>query len=243
MMKALSAVVLLMSVSLGYIAGAFAQSDFQPYVNGGEKVSSQDPIAQSTVMLETDSEYCSATIIGEGLLLTAAHCIGNSDNWVLIHFEGLESKVERKADRFLRHEGYRDMNGDDSINDVALIFFSGGLPQGFKAAEILPEDQTLKVGEELQLAGYGNGSPLGELSKVTLTISAFLTNNTLIKFSQTAKRGICHGDSGGPAYKFMNGKIFLAGLAAYANEMDCSGFSVYTKATPYKDWIQKQQKK
>jgi secreted trypsin-like serine protease len=41
----------------------------------------------------------------------------------------------------------------------------------------------------------------------------------------------------------MNGKIFLAGLAAYANEMDCSGFSVYTKATPYKDWIQKQQKK
>jgi secreted trypsin-like serine protease len=212
---------------------------WSPLVNGGEKVSAADPVAKSTVMLETDMQYCSATIIGEGLLLTAAHCTSNTDTWVLIHFDGLEGKFSRNADRFVRHENYKDMFGADSQNDIALVFFSGGLPNGFVPVSILPADISLNRGDEIQLAGYGDGGPIGILAKVKLILSDFLNSNSLIKFSQTKSYGICHGDSGGPAFKEVAGRLYLAGVAAYANEMDCSGYSVYTRATPYLEWIQR----
>lgn len=233
--------ICVLGISLASLS-TFAETRWTPFVNGGETVGSADPIAKATVMLETDAEYCSATIIGSGLLLTAAHCIGDRDTWVIIHFSGLEGSQTRKADRFLRHEGYQDLMGDDSRNDIALVFFSGGLPEGYQSSEILPRDEVLSVGNELQLAGYGGGGPLGVLAKVNLTITDFLNNNSLIKFNQTSARGICHGDSGGPAYKVIQNKLYVAGVAAYAHEMDCSGYSVYTKANNYIDWVQKQIK-
>jgi secreted trypsin-like serine protease len=210
-----------------------------PLINGGEKVSANDPIAKSTVMLETDAEYCSATIIRENLLLTAAHCIVPSDTWVLIHFAGLEQTESRKAIRFFRHEGYQDLN-ETTRNDIALIFFEGGLPDGFTPVPILPADKGLTIGDELQVAGYGAGGPLGVLAKVSLNVSDFLGTKSLIKFNQTSKRGICHGDSGGPAFKVSNGQLYLAGVASYANELDCSGYSAYSIATNYIEWIQQK---
>lgn len=240
MLQLRSIIIVSLFLSMTCFGEGETQLHWSPLVNGGEKVSGTDPIAKSTVMLETDMQYCSATIIGEGLLLTAAHCTSNTDTWVLIHFDGLEGKNSRDADRFVRHENYKDMFGADSLNDIALVFFSGGLPNGFVPVSILPADISLNRGDEIQLAGYGDGGPIGTLAKVKLTLSDFLNNNTLIKFNQTKSHGICHGDSGGPAFKEFAGRLYLAGVAAYANEMDCSGHSVYTRATPYLDWIRQK---
>jgi secreted trypsin-like serine protease len=235
--------VYLMLWLAGFSLQASAAPNWRSFVNGGEAVSPGETIAKSTVMLETDMEYCSATIIADNLLLTAAHCTSDTDTWVLIHFAGLEGSYSRKADRFIRHEHYRDMLGADSLNDVALVFFSGGLPEGFAPAAILPAEETLKVGDELQLAGYGNGGPLGSLAKVSLKLSGFFNNNSLLRFDQSKSHGICHGDSGGPAYKTLHGQLYLAGIAAYAYEVDCSGYSVYTRANYYLDWIRQQTQK
>ncbi|HEY8271140.1 MAG TPA: trypsin-like serine protease [Pseudobdellovibrionaceae bacterium] len=226
---------------LGFSFHSLASSPLLPFVNGGDKVLADDPIAKSTVMLETDKQYCSATIISDNMLLTAAHCIGENEPWVLIHFSGLESALTRSASRSLRHEGYQDLQ-DTTRNDIALVFFEGGLPEGFLPMMILPADKDLAVGDELQIAGYGAGGPLGSLAKVSLKVSDFLDTRRLIKFAQTTHRGICHGDSGGPAFKVLNNQLYLAGVASYANEIDCSDYSVYTRATNYIDWILQKQK-
>jgi secreted trypsin-like serine protease len=232
--------VLLSLMNLGFPVQSIASNHFEPFINGGEKVLADDPIAKSTVMLETESQYCSATVIGNGLLLTAAHCLNEGATWILIHFSGLEGGMSRTASRSLRHEDYQDLLGT-TRNDVALVFFEGGLPEGFVPVSILPSDQKLKIGEDLQLAGYGGGGPLGVLAKVKLQVAEFINNTNLVKFEQTVQRGICHGDSGGPAFKAMDGHLYLAGVASYANEIDCSGYSVYTSASPYISWIQKKQ--
>lgn len=227
-------------IVLGFSIHSLANSGFLPLINGGEAVQASDPVAKSTVMLETDSQYCSATIISESSLLTAAHCIGANEAWVSIHFTGLEGSQSRQASRFFRHEGYQDKN-DTTQNDIAIIFFTGGLPNGFTPVSILPVDKELVIGDELQVAGYGAGGPLGTLAKVKLNVSEFLDTKSLIKFNQTTKHGICHGDSGGPAFKLINNQLFLAGVASYANEIDCSGYSVYTRVHNYIDWIKQQQ--
>jgi secreted trypsin-like serine protease len=220
---------------------SLANTNLFPLINGGEKVEANDPIAKSTVMLETDAQYCSATIIANNLLLTAAHCIGQNESWVTIHFSGLEGNQSRNASRFFRHEYYQDLQ-ETTRNDVALVFFDGGLPDGFNPVKILPSDYELKFGDELQVAGYGMGGPQGVLAKISLQVSDFLNAKNLIKFEQTKTRGICHGDSGGPAYRIINNQMYLAGVASYTQEIDCSGFAVYTSATEFIEWIQKKQK-
>lgn len=225
----------------GFSVPLLASDGWMPLINGGEKVLAEDRIAKSTVMLETESQYCSATIISENMLLTAAHCLVENELGLLIHFSGLEGTQSRTASRFLRHEAYQDLQ-DTTRNDVGLVFFEGGLPNGFLPAMILPADKDLAVGDELQIAGYGEGGPLGVLAKVNLKLSEFLDAKSLIKFVQTTNRGICHGDSGGPAFKIIDNQLYLAGVASYTQEIDCSGYSVYTRATNYIDWILQKQK-
>ncbi|MGZ3745026.1 MAG: trypsin-like serine protease, partial [Pseudobdellovibrionaceae bacterium] len=167
----------------GFSFQALALGEWRPFINGGEKVLANDPIAKSTVMLETEKQYCSATILSDNLLVTAAHCISDGDPWVLIHFSGLEGALSRTASRSLRHENYQDLQ-DTTRNDIALVFFAGGLPEGFNPVTILPGDKNMEVGDELQLAGYGGGGPLGTLAKLSLNLSEFLDNKNLLKFEQ-----------------------------------------------------------
>ncbi|MGZ3773271.1 MAG: S1 family peptidase [Pseudobdellovibrionaceae bacterium] len=237
MFRVISLTVLLISVTSASLAAA----EWTPFINGGEKVQAGDPVAKSTVMIETENQYCSATIISNKTLLTAAHCVGQNEPWVLIHFAGLDGIETRKASHSLRHEAYQDLQ-DTTRNDMALVFFDGGLPQNFTAASILDPAKELQIGEELQVAGYGQGGPLGTLAKLNLKVVDFLDQKRLIKLDQTTERGICHGDSGGPAFKLINNQMYVVGVASYTNEMDCSGYSVYTRASNYIQWIQGKEK-
>jgi secreted trypsin-like serine protease len=59
--------------------------------------------------------------------------------------------------------------------------------------------------------------------------------------------GICHGDSGGPLYASVNGKIQLVAVTnAFAHKKsdptagkdDCQGFGIYTSTAAMKTWIE-----
>jgi hypothetical protein len=50
----------------------------------------------------------------------------------------------------------------------------------------------------------------------------------------------CNGDSGGPAYVLVGDSYRLAGItsrAAFSSELPCGDGGVYTRITPYSDWI------
>lgn len=215
----------------------------EPFIYGGEPVGENDPVGFSTVMLETDSQYCSAVIVAEDRLLTAAHCLPtDGSRWMEIHFKGLEGGVDRKASGFMIHPQYQD-RGESTLNDLALIFFEGGLPSSFKAVPLLKEEASLKIGESMELAGFGEGGPLGQLMKIRLVLTGQSLSERRLYFEQTRKRGICHGDSGGPAYRKTADGLELVGIASYVQEYNCNGYSAYTATSNYRDWIMAPSKK
>ncbi|MDG0815284.1 S1 family peptidase [Bdellovibrio svalbardensis] len=86
----------------------------------------------------------------------------------------------------------------------------------------------------------------GVLRKTAVKIADNKHGMTEVLLDQTSGTGACHGDSGGPAYVAIKGKLYLWGVTSRgANDPrnDCSKNAVYTNAYAYKVWISQTAKK
>jgi secreted trypsin-like serine protease len=80
----------------------------------------------------------------------------------------------------------------------------------------------------------------GVLRKTRIRISDMNFGKTEVQLDQTKGTGTCFGDSGGPAYIKMNGKLYLWGVASRVYngpQGHCSTYSTYTNVLPYQDWF------
>jgi secreted trypsin-like serine protease len=227
---------------------SFAQNSSNiDYIIGGIDVSVSDPIASSTVALvmvgpNQEVSLCSGSILASDLIITAAHCVANPKSIVHIVFgtkftqEDLKNSVQ--ASSFEPHPNYNPEKTGADQNDVGVVFFRGGLPDGYQPAQLLTQTSELAKGTEVQLAGYGiteadtqNGT--GVLRKAMVLIDNPSFGKTEVILDQTHGQGACHGDSGGPAFLRMGGTNYLWGVTsrAYPNNAgdDCAHEVVYTK--------------
>lgn len=60
--------------------------------------------------------------------------------------------------------------------------------------------------------------------------------DTEFRLDESKGHGTCHGDSGGPAYVTVNGKLLLTGLTSRGSAL-CDDVGVYTNIIPYTAWI------
>jgi len=230
----------LKNVVLGILALTASAAASQDFIIGGVEVSSSDPVAASTVALYDGSALCTGSIIAKDLVVTAAHCIPTDAKTLKVYFRTdlyAAGKSAKVVDAVV-NPGYQGENssGPDE-NDIALVRFSGNLPSGYAPATLLPERDTLRNGETVTLAGYGineaqtsNGA--GVLRRVDVTISNASFGKTEVLFDQTAGKGACHGDSGGPAFATIQSKLYLFGVTnrGYPDDApdDCAHQAVYT---------------
>ncbi len=118
---------------------------------------------------------CTGSLIGEGLVLSAGHCVNVAHPQKMIIFFGTDfnaiiSQVRngdksniRRVVKVLRHEKYAINDSDtadsnaQTKNDISLIRFEGPIVDGFKKANLAKSEQSamLKQGSEVMLAGYG----------------------------------------------------------------------------------------
>ncbi len=224
---------------------------------GGQEVEALDDNVYSNTVVSLinveKTSICTASIIAPDLLLTAAHCVDGPASHLRIVFGPRLVKpvapntVVREVDSYMVSPLWavrQDMFTDAS--DIAVVKFSGGLPDGYKVIPLLADSSVLSNGSTLLLAGYGlddfdNQTGSGVLRFTETVIESVEFSATEILLNQQNGKGACPGDSGGPAYFQVGDEWYLAGVTSRIMNkpaVNCSGFSVYTLVSAYADWIQ-----
>lgn len=226
----------------------------------GQTVASNDPIATSTIAFVADEHdpaepnACTASIIGDDLVVTAAHCLKSN----VVGMKLVFSTDVRKTDAALRlidgfavlpayHSGYSGGSPPPTNNsDLAVLHFPGGLPAGFKVAEILPQSSALRSGEPVVTAGFGfftqheikTGRNDGILKKGQFSLGDARFAPTEIEVRQNGLVRNSNGDSGGPAYVQRDGKNYLLGVDNYDFDDKRGHFEVFADIRSHLPWIQ-----
>ncbi len=220
---------------------------------GGQEVKPTESAAQTSVMVyDTAAKaLCTGSLVGNNIVLTAAHCLGQDPRRLLVVFSMNLSTAKKEMTRpvvgAVANPLWRTNSNKPKDNgDIALIKYEGPTPAGYKAVTFLPNVSALKTGSTIVLAGYGLSDGVkktgaGVLREVMTTIANSQFSPTELEIEQRQGRGACHGDSGGPAFVLANGVYYLWGVTSRGDQDvkdQCSGFSIYTDVLAYTKWIQ-----
>jgi secreted trypsin-like serine protease len=264
-----------MALSATFILGACGRNtgtvSFQPsvtpndspsiYVVGGQDVAYGSELANSTVaLLNVDSgSLCTASIISSDAVVTAAHCVSGAVGSLRVVF-GTQLNPTDRGNTVLNVSDMRvspiwDVRQGQETNrgDLAIVRFKGAMPIGYGPVAVLSRDDStaLQAGVPVEVAGFGTADPakhfgLGQLRQAQLHIRKTDFSETEILLDQSQGQGVCHGDSGGPAFVEVRGVHYLFGVTSKGvNDQDstdtadnCKQSSAFTNLLPYAKWIQ-----
>ncbi len=212
---------------------------------------------------------CTGTIISDKVIMSAAHCLAANARQSFVYFSDkvptdlvgffsayFKDPTTQKDLRQVQgalvgdnwiHAGQEEKNWDD----ISLLKFDGGLPTGYKVAELVAANTQINNKDVVTLAGFGLTSPMIDGVKPVST-TALRSVNVSVKDAQFSVdelmiatgngSGSCHGDSGGPAYLNQKGKSVVVGITSRADfntdpKGQCTGLTVYTNVQHFLGWI------
>jgi secreted trypsin-like serine protease len=219
-----------------------------PAILGGRDVAPGEALAQSVVILfnRANSATCTASLLNNQFVLTAAHCVTGADSkdlYLIFDIKMQKTSPYRHVVAFKEAPHYSlQATRPKNRYDLAVVRFAGGVPAGFSGAKFLPNSSLLKDAADVTVAGYGvtdNTTRVGTgtLRTANLKILKADFSETEVSLNQTANVGACHGDSGGPVYLYTEGRYFLWGVISRSLTDDCSAGAVVTNALLYLEWL------
>ena len=230
-------------------------------INGTE-IQLNDPVAQSTVGIYDAAKgiSCTGVLVHKNMVLTAAHCsLSTPKNLTILFTTNFSTMNPARKYPFQRQVTkiaigpYWQKNQNQLINtgDIALLLFSGQIPNGYKPASVLFSTQGFARGTPTVIAGYGmfninNFASTKVLRKTTLMIDNPTFSASELTINQSRGSSACIGDSGGPAYIFANNQYYVWGIIARGNnetnENYCRNQGIISSIAFYKAWIQETAK-
>jgi hypothetical protein len=251
-------------------------------IKGGTEVGSEvmDERRLSTVALTTDVDFgkgslmdkghsfCTGTIAGPRVVVTAAHCIQAFDPGSMrkkdkltmpevsdfVVFFGTKVSTDGTWIRAAEVIPHPDWNVGATLwpfstvpaNDIGVIILAEDIPAGYRPAPLADLNWDLR-GQELIFAGFGITSSMsrddtGTLRQAEVPLLSVEKGSQRI-VSGKAFEGVCSGDSGGPAYVKKDGKLYFTGIASTGAMLFgrwCLGFrNAHIDARYYGQWITK----
>lgn len=229
---------------------------------GGQPVRADSDLANHVVAimgLTAGSEYlCSGVLIGQNLVLTAAHCAANMQSGEILFSTNLSTSdpaARRPVERSIVQPRYtatmKRLQEDNrkpgtktrikNWGDLALMWFSGPLPKGYSPVT-RGDGNALSDGQVVVLAGYGvldgqANTPAQGLNRVEVPIAKAKYSRTEFSINQANGKGVCHGDSGGPAFVQQGDQLLLVGITSRGSDPDCAKLSVFTRVSSFETWI------
>lgn len=205
---------------------------------------------------------CTGTIIAANVVLTAAHCVstGSPGDYQILFTKSPRpfGNVTRKVTQVRMHD-YNPASYSDR-KDLALVRFRGDLPAGYEPMP-LPNKRDLEdMGRNFYATGYGVITGRQDLpdrepgilryTHVSLYEKALTPSLSQFTVNQQNGRGICFGDSGGPAFVKLGDRRIIIGVASAVYSLDkyartrrdfdiCRYQAIYISTYYYSHWIQK----
>ncbi|KXN67067.1 trypsin-like serine protease, partial [Conidiobolus coronatus NRRL 28638] len=213
---------------------------------------------------------CGGTLYTENTIITAAHCEGNSAEWIAkVHRHDLrmpEESEQGKTYKVIKAIDHPDYKGetDSYKNDISIWKIDA--PSGNRTNVELDngdygKDQDLL----LTTIGWGRTYEGGKQSPVLLETKVPVSNyeRCALNYSQApgsvqydidnskhicagypeGQTDSCQGDSGGPLFVYENGKQILTGVTSFGEGCALPDYpGVYTRVSNYSSWIKETVK-
>jgi hypothetical protein len=210
-----------------------------PDVGGGDCPAEYTPrgtaAAAVGTLLYNGELHCSAFLVTNTMILTAAHCIQGFDQNKLKFILGkdLEHPVQRSGIYSAEvHKDYGD--GQFGVNDIAYAYLEYRMTEAVPLEipdEILPRAANLFVLH----VGYGIA---GAQPGVRRCVNIPILDRCDDSFDYAAANmNTCNGDSGGAAFRDNGEKILLVGMTDWGDDA-CADFGVDVDIGHYSEWIQ-----
>jgi len=206
---------------------------------------SPDLAKYSVMVLDDRGEMCSATILSQTVLLTAAHCVAHASDW-RVHWRDMDGKPILIKPKLVAVHPLYDPSAISKRRksiDLALIKLSEPLPDRFVAIEV-SDLSVLPAGEMVTVAGFGfsqekNRKTLGKIRSVDLNVVQPYGESKFILWLRDAfsgGAGGCQGDSGGPIL-YKNKLIAVVSWSSGEGRSNCGYYTQGVILLPELDWI------
>lgn len=222
-----------------------------------EGQTSRDPsgLRASVVRIESSQgEICSGTLIGQDLVLTAAHCVMRKASYTVYVVDPDFRQRRLRVVAASMHPDFVPGTTPEEQPGIDLAMLKLERPVGAGFRPLDPRGGAIGTGDSVDIAGYGvlaenrRGTARTLRTAHLVSIGSLQVANRVTvvtdarRLAETAGAGACLGDSGGPILR--GGQMVgVVSWSSGAMRQDrrartaCGGFTAVTPTAEHTSWI------